>query len=58
MFATLALAGGLDPQEVSMLMGHSSVAFTQDNYQHVLPSMREATSKRLEKLLFKNRIAG
>ena len=57
-FATLALAGGLDPKEVSMMMGHSSVAFTQDRYQHVLPSMREATSHRLEKLLFKNRIVG
>jgi hypothetical protein len=41
-----------------MMMGHSSVAFTQDKYQHVLPSMREATSKRLEKLLFKKQIAG
>ena len=49
-------APGLDPKEVSMMMGHSSVAFTQDRYQHVLPSMREATSQRLEKLLFKNRI--
>lgn len=57
-FATLTLAGGLDPKEVSMMMGHSSVAFTQDKYQHVLPSMREATSHKLEKLLFKNRIAG
>lgn len=55
-FATLALAGGLDPKEVSMMMGHSSVAFTQDRYQHVLPSMREATSQKLEKLLFSNRI--
>lgn len=41
-----------------MMMGHSSVAFTQDKYQQVLPSMREATSKRLEKLLFKKQIAG
>ncbi|MET0649197.1 MAG: site-specific integrase [Pyrinomonadaceae bacterium] len=57
-FATLALAGGLDPKEVSMMMGHSSVAFTQDRYQHVLPSMREATSHKLEKLLFNNRIGG
>jgi integrase len=57
-FCTLALAGGLNPKEVSMMMGHSSVAFTQDKYQHVLPSMREATSQRLEKLLFKNRIVG
>jgi site-specific recombinase XerD len=57
-FCTLALAGGLDPKEVSMMMGHSSVAFTQDRYQHVLPSMREATSNKLEKLLFTNRIVG
>jgi integrase len=57
-FATLALANGLDPKEVSMMMGHSSVAFTQDKYQHVLPSMREATSHKLEKLLFKNRVVG
>lgn len=55
-FATLALAGGLDPKEVSMMMGHSSVAFTQDRYQHVLPAMREATSQKLEKLLFSDRI--
>jgi integrase len=55
-FCTLALAGGLDLKEVSMMMGHSSVAFTQDKYQHVLPSMREATSQKLEKLLFKNRV--
>lgn len=55
-FATLALAANLDPKEVSMMMGHSSVAFTQDKYQHVLPGMREATSQKLEKLLFKNRI--
>ena len=40
-----------------MMMGHSSVAFT-DKYQHVLPSMKEATARSLEKLLFKNRIAG
>lgn len=57
-FCTLALAGGLDPKEVSMMMGHSSVAFTQDKYQHVLPGMREATSRKLEKLLFKNRVVG
>ena len=57
-FCTLALAEGLDAKEVSMMMGHSSVAFTQDRYQHVLPAMREATSRRLEKLLFKKRSVG
>lgn len=57
-FATLTLASGLDAKEVSMMMGHSSLAFTMDKYQHVLPSMREATSRKLETLLFKNRIVG
>jgi integrase len=52
-FATLTLASGIDAKEVSVMMGHSSVAFTMDRYQHVLPSMRDATSKRLEEMLFK-----
>ena len=58
MFATLALGSGLDAKEVSMMMGHMSVTFTQDKYQYVPPPMREATSHKLEELLFKNRVAG
>ena len=54
-FCTLALADRLDPKEVSVMMGHSSVAFTQDKYQHVLPSMKEATAARLEKVLYRKR---
>jgi integrase len=51
-YATLALAGGMDPKMVSQSMGHSSVAFTQDTYQHVLPSMQQQAAVRLEQILF------
>jgi integrase len=57
-FATLTLAAGIDAKEISTMMGHSSVAFTQDKYRHVLPSEREATSHKLEELFFKDRVAG
>jgi integrase len=57
-FCTLTLGAGLDPKQVSMMMGHKSVAFTMDKYQHVLPAMREATADQLEKLLFKKRRVG
>lgn len=54
-FCTLALACGLDPKAVSVTGEHSSVAFTQYRYQHVPPSMREATSARLCQVLFRKR---
>ncbi len=57
-FCTLAMAAGLDPKQVSIAMGHKSVAFTADKYQHILPAMKEATAARLEKLLFKKRSVG
>ena len=41
-----------------MISAYPSVAFTQDKYRHILPSMREATSHMLEKLLFKNPVVG
>jgi integrase len=37
--ATVRLAKGVPPKVVSEMLGHSSVAFTMDVYQHVLPSM-------------------
>lgn len=52
-YATIALAAGIDPKAVSESMGHSSVAFTQDTYQHTIPAMREAASATLDALLFK-----
>ena len=32
--------------------GHASVVLTLDTYSHVLPTMQEAASQKLEKILF------
>jgi len=40
-FVTLSILSGADLKSVSRAAGHSSVAFTMDTYQHVLPSMRK-----------------
>lgn len=50
-YATLLLAAGENPKTVSENMGHATVAFTLDNYAHVIPSMREESARRLEKIL-------
>ena len=51
-YPTIALADGIDAKAVSRSMGHSSVAFTQDTYQYLLPSTQQHVAERLEKLLF------
>jgi integrase len=51
-FVTLALLWGIDPKAVSRAAGHSSVAFTQDTYQHVLPSVRKDAAEKIGKMLF------
>jgi integrase len=57
-FATLSLAAGADAKHISAVLGHKSVAFTLDTYTHLVPSLRKDAAKKLEKLLFKKRIAG
>ncbi len=51
-FVTLSLLWGIDPKAVSRAAGHSSVAFTQDTYQHVLPSVRKEAAEMIGKMLF------
>jgi integrase len=51
-FVTLALLSGADAKSVSRGAGHSSVAFTLDTYQHVLPAMRKDVADRIGALLF------
>lgn len=51
-FATLSLLAGADVKSVSHAMGHSSVWFTQDTYQHVLPAMKKDAEGRISKMLF------
>jgi integrase len=47
-FVTLSILSGADLKSVSRAAGHSSVAFTMDTYQHVLPSCARTPQKRLE----------
>ena len=49
--ATLLLLAGENPKVVSERLGHASVAFTLDTYAHVLPSMQEQATERLEAIL-------
>lgn len=51
-FVTLSLMLGIDPKQVSRAAGHASVAFTQDNYQHALPTVEKDAAERIGKLLF------
>lgn len=50
--ATLLLAAGEHPKVVSERLGHATVTLTLDVYSHVLPTMQEAATERLEKMLF------
>jgi integrase len=50
-FATSLLVAGVHPKIVSEAMGHSSVAFTMDRYQHVAPTMGEQVAAAIEKSL-------
>lgn len=51
--ATLLLVAGENPKVVSERLGHASVVLTLDTYSHVLPSMQQAATDKLETLLFK-----
>jgi integrase len=49
--ATTLLVAGVHPKIVSEALGHSSVAFTMDQYQHVLPTMGEQVAAAIETAL-------
>jgi hypothetical protein len=44
-YATAALRAGVPVKVVSERLGHSSVAFTQDTYMHVIPGMDEHSAR-------------
>jgi integrase len=50
--ATLLLLAGENPKVVSERLGHASVVLTLDTYSHVLPSMQQAATEKLERMLF------
>jgi integrase len=43
---------GENAKVVAERLGHSSVVLTLDTYSHVLPSMQQAATEKLEELLF------
>lgn len=50
--ATLMLSAGVHPKVASERLGHSSVMLTMDVYSHVLPSMQQDATEKLESILF------
>jgi integrase len=50
--ATLLLAANEHPKIVSERLGHASITLTLDTYSHVLPSMQQAATAKLESILF------
>jgi integrase len=49
--ATLLLSMGVHPKIVQERLGHSQISITLDTYSHVLPSLQEEASQRLDTLL-------
>ena len=50
--ATLLLAANEHPKVVSERLGYANIILTLDTYSHVLPSMQQAASEKLENILF------
>src|SRR5262249_28114203 len=50
--ATLLLIAEENPKVVSERLGHSTIVLTLDTYSHVLPTLQEAATARLEKMLY------
>ncbi|MDQ3816453.1 MAG: site-specific integrase [Acidobacteriota bacterium] len=50
--ATLLLLAEENPKGVSERLGHSTIVLTLDTYSHVLPTMQEKATARLERLLY------
>jgi integrase len=50
--ATLLLTEGTNPKVVAERLGHASTTMTMDTYSHVIPSLQEEATNKLENLLF------
>ncbi len=56
--ATLLLIADENPKVVSERLGHSTIVLTLDTYSHVLPTMQEKASAKLERLLYSEEKVG
>jgi integrase len=43
----------VNPEVVSEMLGHATIAITLDTYSHVLPTMQESAAKAMEDALSK-----
>lgn len=50
--ATLLLLAGVSPKVVAERLGHATITLTLDVYSHVLPTMQEVATEKLERILF------
>jgi integrase len=50
--ATLLLTAGVNAKIVSERLGHASIVLTLDTYSHVLPTMQDDATNKLEELMF------
>ncbi|SRR6266545_1653169 len=50
--ASLLLGANEHPKVVSERLGHASITLTLDTYSHVLPSMQQGASDKLERILY------
>lgn len=50
--ASLLLGANEHPKIVSERLGHASITLTLDTYSHVLPSMQQGASEKLERILY------
>ena len=50
-FATLSIQNGDDIKTVSETLGHSTAAFTMDQYAHVTQAMRKRSGERMQSLI-------
>ncbi len=50
--ATLLFSANEHPKIVSERLGHASITLTLDTYTHVMPSMQQGASDKLERLLY------
>ena len=41
----------MHPKAVSEALGHSSVSFTMDTYQHLMPTMQDAATRAIEEAI-------
>lgn len=50
-YATALPTAGVHPKVASEALGHSSVSFTMDTYQHLMPTMQEQATRAIEEAL-------